>query len=65
MRKSTTNTEIRRIMKMHSNGLNAAEISQLIFVDKDAVQNVITVRTASAPKKETKKKVKKEDDSLV
>jgi len=46
-------------MKLHSNGLNANEISETMFIDPDVVQKVIDVRTAP-PKKTRKKKASTE-----
>jgi len=44
MKSTTTNTEIRRIMKFHKDGLNVTEISALVYITEPAVQHVIDVR---------------------
>ena len=51
MRTHTTYTDCRRIMKLHNDGLNAEEITQQVFIDVAAVENVIKARTAKKTKK--------------
>lgn len=53
MKSFTTLTDIRRIMKMHSEGLSPEDISNKVFVDIDQVKHVIDVKS---PKKKTRKK---------
>ncbi len=54
MRTHTTCTDLRRIMKLHADGLNAADISQDVFIHTDEIKRVIAARTKRAKKtKET------------
>ncbi len=52
MRTHTTHTDIRRIMKLHIDGLTPEQISQDVFVDKGEVARVIA---AKFPKKRAAK----------
>ncbi len=53
MKSTTTNTEIRRIMKMHTDGLSTEEISARVFITPDVIERVVSVRF---PKKTRKPK---------
>ena len=53
MKKHTTYTDVRRIMRLHSAGMNAEEISAEVYIDTGAVQHVIDVKF---PKKKAKAK---------
>ncbi len=44
MRTHTTYTDIRRIMRLSDQGLDAAEISEQLFVDEATVADVIKVK---------------------
>ncbi len=63
MRSNTTNTEIRRIMKLHTQDLTVPEISKQTFITEASVQRVIDVRFGKKTRKsrtpavETKAKV--------
>lgn len=52
MKTHTTYTEIRHIMRLHSDGVSIDDISKQIFVAPDEVKRVIT---AKFPKKRTRK----------
>lgn len=51
MRTHTTYTDLRRIMKLHEDGLNPDEISERIFVDVSAVKQCIDARTVKKIKR--------------
>ncbi len=55
MKTNTTYTDIRRIIKLHSDGLTASKIAERVFIDEDKVQHVIDVKCpkATGKKKET------------
>ncbi len=63
MRTHTTYTDLRRIMKLHTDGLSTDEISKYVCIDPLTVQSVIDTRTKKKPKKVKPKAVEKEPET--
>lgn len=57
MRTHTTFTDLRRIMKLHGDGLSADEISAETFIDSRHIQTVIDTRTKSTKRSKKFEKV--------
>lgn len=56
MRTHTTYTDLRRIMKLHCEGLTYKEISKEVFIDQNEIERVINIRLPkkkNAPKRAT------------
>ena len=50
MRTHTTYTDLRRIMKLHSEGLTNKDISKEVFIDQDEIERVINARSLKKKK---------------
>jgi len=53
MRTHTTYTDLRRIMRLHGEGMVPKDISQEVFIDQSEIEHVISVRL---PKKKAASK---------
>jgi len=50
MRTHTTFTDIRRIMKLHTDGVSPEQISEQIYIDVGEIKRVIDVKCAPVKK---------------